>query len=291
MPAEEKFNQNVWWILQEIKNESRATPKDEYVRYDINFENKDDIPSPANQRRAVRLLANEGAIEIQREKYPLGIMKMGAELYNWKIIGYSLDVLQPKFDKLYLQYEKEYPSVETRKIDITQKMEITAMPEVVFRNAEDSTLTKGKKRIRLPKFKPTDWAKITIRFLDEQNVLINADKKEQVVADYEALGFADEKRNKPNLAWKFFYGLAQNKGETKQLPTPIPDTIKQQKRQLSDRLKTIFKNDTDPFYDPTDTHIYKIKINLIPPQYEGEEADELGIREHLKETMTEEYEG
>ncbi len=171
-----------------------------------------------------------------------------------------------------------------------QEIKITAMPELVVRSAEDNTLTKGKKRIRLPKFKPTDWSKITIRFLDERNVLINADKKEQVVSDYEALGFADEKRGKPNLAWMFFYGLAQNNGETKPLPTPIPDNIKQQKRQLSDRLKTIFKNDTDPFYDPTETHTYKIKINLIPPQSDSENKDTLGVRKYLKETMTEEYE-
>jgi len=173
-----------------------------------------------------------------------------------------------------------------------QKIEITAMPELQVRNAEDNTLTKGKKRIRLPKFKPTDWAKITIRFLDERNVLINADKKEQVVADYEALGFADEKRDKPNMAWAFFYGLAQNNGETKPLPKPIPDNIKQQKRQLSDRLKTIFKNDTDPFHDPTETRVYKIKLNLIPPQSENEETDKLGVQKYLKETMTEteEYE-
>jgi hypothetical protein len=120
-------------------------------------------------------------------------------------------------------------------------------------------------------------------------VLINADKKEQVVSDYEALGFADEKRGKPNLAWMFFYGLSQNNGETKPLPTPIPDNIKQQKRQLSDRLKTIFKNDTDPFHDPTDTRVYKIKINLIPPQSEDEKPDRYGTREYLKETMTQKY--
>jgi len=174
-------------------------------------------------------------------------------------------------------------------ITAVQEIKITAMPELVVRNAEDNTIAKGKKRIRLPKFKPTDWAKITIRFLDERNVLINADKKEQVVSDYEALGFADEKRGKPNLAWKFFYGLARNNGETKPLPTPIPDNIKQQKRQLADRLKTIFKNDTDPFHDPTETRIYKVKINLVPPQTE-EKPDDLGVKDYLKETMPEEYE-
>ena len=170
-----------------------------------------------------------------------------------------------------------------------QKIEITAMPELQVRNTEDNTLTKGKKRIHLPKFKPTDWAKITIRFLNERNVLITTDKKELVPSDYEALGFADEKRDKPNMAWMFFYGLAQNNGETKALPNPIPDNIKQQKRQLSDCLKTIFKNDTPPFNDLTEHRTYQIKINLTPPQPEGG-SDNLGVQDYLKETMTEEYE-
>lgn len=174
-------------------------------------------------------------------------------------------------------------SIQEKEIDLSHKVEITKMPEVQVRNVEDDTMPKGKKRIRLPKFGPTDWSKVTIRFLDERNVFITADKK-QVQADYETLGFADEKRGKPNLAWVFFRGLAQNNGETEPLPTPIPDTIKQQKRQLSDRLKTIFKNDTDPFHDPTETRIYKIKIKLEPPQSEGESRDEYGIQEHLKET-------
>lgn len=170
-----------------------------------------------------------------------------------------------------------------------QKIEITAMPELRVKNVEDTILAKGKKNIHLPKFKPTDWVNVTIRFLNERNVLITADKKEHIPADFETLGFADDKRGKPNLAWNFLYGLAKNNGETQPLPTPIPDTVKQQKRQLSDRLKTIFKNDTDPFHDPTETRVYRIKINLIPPQQQ-EEVDDLGIHEYLDETATQVYE-
>lgn len=172
----------------------------------------------------------------------------------------------------------------------TIKMEITKMPELHVRGAEDGTIVKGKKRLHLPKFKATDWGKIVIRFIDERTVIIVADKKDTLSADYESLGFSDDKRGKPNSAWGLLYTLAENGGETKPLGTPIPDNVKQHKKQLSDRLKTIFKNDTDPFYDPTDTHTYKIKINLVPPQANGAKADTLGVEEYLKDTMTEEYE-
>lgn len=172
--------------------------------------------------------------------------------------------------------------------DAVQKMqmEITSIPELQLRNAEDTTITKGKKRIQLPKFKPTDWAKISIRFIDERNVLIIADKKEQVSADYEALGFSNDTRDKPNKAWAFLLGLAKNNGATEELPTPIPDKIKQLKKQLSDRLKVIFKNDTEPFFDPSDDHIYTIKINLVPPVAKDADTDTFGTREYLEETMT-----
>jgi hypothetical protein len=165
------------------------------------------------------------------------------------------------------------------------KMEITQMPELHVHNVDEPVITKGKKRVHLPKFKQTDWPKITIRFIDERNVVITADKK-QVPSDYEALGFTDEKRDKPNTAWAFLLTLARNNGETNELPPPIPDTVKQQKRQLAERLKAIFKNDTDPFYDPSETRTYKLKLLLIPPSMDETTQNRLGVEDYFSD-MTE----
>lgn len=167
------------------------------------------------------------------------------------------------------------------------QMEIIKIPELQMRNADEGTIVKGTKRVHLPKFKPTDWSNITIRFIDDRNVIIKVAKKEQVLSDYDSLGFANEKRDTPNRAWHFFLELAKNNGSTSILPVPIPDTIKQLKKQLSDRLKTIFKNDTDPFFDPTDDHMYRIKIEVIPPSVENAPIDTLGTKEYLQETMVE----
>lgn len=202
-------------------------------------------------------------------------------LYEW-------DYAACKIDESKLTEQKQAPKATNENVEaLTQKithehthrfengdpfkMAITEMPELQVRNIEDTPIPKGKKRVHLPKFSPTDWGKIEWRFIDERHVVITAGKK-QVPSDYEALGFKDDKRDKPNTAWALLLRLAQNNGETQQLPTPIPDTIKQHKRQLAERLKAIFKNDTDPFYEAADTRTYRIKIALLPPQTE-EPAD------------------
>lgn len=165
------------------------------------------------------------------------------------------------------------------------KIEITQMPELSIKTLDENTVTKNKKKISLPKFGHTDWNKAEIRFIDEQTVYITADKQ-TATSDYEALGFKNEKSNKPNTAWRFLFALAKNNGETGPIQSPIPDSVKQNKLKLSDRLKTIFKNDTDPFYEFSETNTYKLKIKLIAPV--EVERDDLGVREHLDEVMTSE---
>ncbi len=169
------------------------------------------------------------------------------------------------------------------------KMEITKIPELQVRNVEDTSIVKGKKRVHLPKFNETEWSKVVLHFTDEWGVVITAGKK-QAPSDYKALGFADDKRDRPNKAWGFLLALARSGGATPTLPKPIPDDYKQLKKQVSDRLKVIFKNETDPFYAVGDTGVYRIKIALKPPHTDAAKPDKLGIQEYLKDTMTEEYE-
>lgn len=234
------------------------------------------------------------SFELQRDMYisrweqeiSVSVDRFNFEKF-YKKLGdvYEIRVVEPqKKNKAKAPKAPEMPQAPP-----VQRIEITSMPELQVRNAEDNTIAKGKKRIHLPKFSSTDWAKITWRFVDERNVVINAGKKEQVLADFESLGFGDDKRGKPNSAWALLLNLSRNNGETQSLPTPIPDSIKQHKKQVSDRLKAIFKNESDPFEDPTDSRTYRIKMALIPPA-ESAKPDELGVHEYLADTMTEEHE-
>lgn len=167
-------------------------------------------------------------------------------------------------------------SIQEKEIDLNHKF------------VEDEVLVKNKKKISLPKFPRTEWSKVEIRFIDKNTVHIQAGEK-TATADYEGLGFRNDKNGKPNTAWSFLFQLAKTNGETQTIPSPIPDYIKQHKMALSDRLKTIFKNDTDPFYDFSEANTYKIKLKLLPPTDE-EKPDNLGVDDYLKETMTSQYE-
>jgi hypothetical protein len=163
------------------------------------------------------------------------------------------------------------------------KVQLVPSSEVMVRNPEDAVVVKKKKRISLPKFSRAEWADVSIRFIDERNVLLTGGAK-QVSVDYEGLGFSNDKKNTPNRAWGFLFEMAENGGETKVLPTPIPDKIKQLKLQVADRLRTIFKNDTDPFYDANETKTYKAKFKLISPEIEVQaQKDDLGIKDFLDE--------
>lgn len=168
------------------------------------------------------------------------------------------------------------------------KIEISKIPDLNIKNVDDTIITKGKKKIALPKFSSTAWSKVHIKFIDDNNVYITADKK-TATADYEGLGFRNDKNGKPNTAWKFLLELSKNNGETPTIKSPIPNAIKNQKRVLSDRLKTVFKNDTDPFDDFFQSKTYKIKIKLTPPTQEPKK-DKYGIEDYLDETMTSQYE-
>jgi hypothetical protein len=99
MRKSEELKKAIMWVLTEIEKENIATPKGKYVYFEP-LTNNHNI-SITDQRRALKVLENEGAIKIQEEKHLLGIMKMQAELYNWKPMGYFLNVLQPRFNEFY----------------------------------------------------------------------------------------------------------------------------------------------------------------------------------------------
>jgi hypothetical protein len=190
------------------------------------------------------------------------------KFYQQLGIVYQRRVVDPakKAEKNKPKKEKTTPSISNIP---SMKVEIVGMPVVQTKSIDENIITKNKKVISLPKFPPTEWSKVIWRFIDERNVLIGTEK-ELKPSDFQALGFENETKEKPDLTWLWFFDIATREGNTQILPKPIPDAVKQKKLRISNLLKKLFKNDTDPFYDTADTQTYRLKIKIFPPQVEEE---------------------
>lgn len=170
---------------------------------------------------------------------------------------------------------------------------------------EKVVLQKPKdKKIQLRKF-PSDlrWEEISIRFLNEHEVIIKA-KNETLQTTFEAMGFQDEKKKLPNKQWVLLRLLAVRNGElswenNSNLSLKEINKIKKQKQLLSETLRAFFQISNDPFYDYKAEKSYRIKLNLTPePELKDmdereviEDNDKIGLKNYYKEQTPEVNDG
>lgn len=149
----------------------------------------------------------------------------------------------------------------------------------------DEVIRKGKKKIYLPHFGPTNWSKVSIRFISEQDILIDANGTAKP-ATCESLGFLNDKDKRPNKEWNTILEMAKNNGVWEIL-SPISDKDRARKYKITHFFQKLFKNESDPFRAPPETEHYELKIKLIPPPLEGtsQENDEYGIDEYVQGTF------
>lgn len=96
LTPEEKFNQEVLWILEEIKKEQLATPKGEKVEFTIRL-TKGGIPPIERQRKLLYKLQEWGVLKVE-----IGdILYVG---FGDEPKKYLLSINQQKFDKFYKKW-------------------------------------------------------------------------------------------------------------------------------------------------------------------------------------------
>jgi len=100
MTPEEKFNQEIWWLLQEIKKEQLATPKGEKIEFSVRQSDKGGtIPSAERQRKLLYILQERGIIKVEiGDVFYVGL---GDEPKK-----YLLSINQQKFDRFYKKWEE-----------------------------------------------------------------------------------------------------------------------------------------------------------------------------------------
>ncbi len=153
---------------------------------------------------------------------------------------------------------------------------------------EEASITKSKKKkFVLFEFPSnTKWENITIKFISNHDVVITI-KNKNYPANYEVMGFEDEKSKKPDVQWNLLRLLSYRKevswSNNSDLSIKKINAIKHQKKSLSDSLKLFFQINNNPFYNWNTVKAYKTKINLIPqPEVE---KDELNVGEYFDELI------
>lgn len=141
MTPEEKFNQDVWWILQEIRNDEFLTPTGERIEFSIRVQPKTSgkakqndiitIPSGDVQRKLLYKLKEWKALDLEP----------APDILNDNFFNpptrYLLTIHEAKFSELYRQYsdsfgykegakEKTTPAPKTQPIIKSKTLELIA---------------------------------------------------------------------------------------------------------------------------------------------------------------------
>jgi hypothetical protein len=147
---------------------------------------------------------------------------------------------------------------------------------VIRENKKDILIT-NKKRMSLPKFPRTEWAKVSIKFIDDTNILLS-DSKETKPIIPESIGCIDGRTQKVDTNWEFLIEVAKGEGITNFITKTERERTKKQKQKITDILRKIFQNDTDPF-ETEKGGIYRAKF--IIGYYKDEKIEPKTKKEFL----------
>ncbi len=101
MNAEEKFNRDLLWIINELKQEEMANA---YSGYQIKLrieQNSTDEPEARSQHRILKMLSDRKAISISPFFHAMGLLSSAFEMQGAIPIGYYIQFHQPQFNKVY----------------------------------------------------------------------------------------------------------------------------------------------------------------------------------------------
>lgn len=105
MTPEERFNQQVWWILQEIRKEQFYEPEDgkDKVGFSIRTQENHATPSPDEQRKLLNTLKGWGIFELRPRIDDL--FRGNTDLLN-PTTHFILTINLPKFEETYTKFQK-----------------------------------------------------------------------------------------------------------------------------------------------------------------------------------------
>lgn len=195
-------------------------------------------------------------------------------------------------EKLLISSKNRQAQIEAlkRMLEEQEKEEkiASAVATKVSKKLEESGVL-PKKFLGLPR--ATGWEKVTMQFIDGENVRILGPDNFVQEASYKEMGFQNNKSvpRKPNAQWAFLKILSENSGLLTWSDRQAHSSLKKAKQLLSDGLRNYFGIASDPFHPYHKEKSYHIRMTLIPegtggevPMQRREDApDPLGIQEEL----------
>ncbi len=225
-------------------------------------------------------------IELREEIADKDLFENNSEIHKTDVANaFFLEAISgeiEKLNKLQIQrtnnfYKKEAPKYkedfnhifgedkeQTIKHEHTHRFENNIQEKDIninIKNVEENIIKKSSgKKVTLQQFPRTEWVKVSITFLDETNILLS-DSKSTKPSSFEGMGCEDGRNGKADENWAFLLKLARGNGQTLPVTKKERESKKKQKQKITDILRKIFQNETDPF--ETDIGgVYKAKFNI-----------------------------
>ena len=296
------LDEEIYWILQAIRHFEQTHPLGELVYFDgkklkrLSLSDQFDLLKVLEEKGIIRLSISKADSKKENSIFKDNVLALPCYIetiepkYNdicikserkWKKKIKNIDnILKDEFDSLS-PLEITFKEIE-KFIEDNRNREIDKIIEERKQNKKENTIIEEiksteveNKKVYFPEFpKDLKWEEISIRFLTEEEVIIDFRKK-RYQTTYEMMGFQDRRTKLPKKQWLILRLFSMRKGElswenNQDLPLKETSQLKKQKQMLSKTLKEYFKiYDDEPFYNYRKEKAYKIKLTLFPEPEEG----------------------
>ena len=105
MNIEEKFKNDLTWLLYELKQEEMANAYSEYkIKFRLIHPSHESEPTLRSQKRLLKMLSDRKAVSLKPFFHNSTSMSMLSEVFMMQgadPVGYFVDILQPSFDDIF----------------------------------------------------------------------------------------------------------------------------------------------------------------------------------------------
>lgn len=128
MNIEEKFKNDLTWLLYELKQEEMANAFSEYkIKFRLIHPSDDSEPTLRSQRRLLKMLSDRKAVTLKpffHNSSSMSMLNNVFEMQGAEPIGYFIEILQPTFDDIFAETTLQEPIKVEAKVVSTEALPV-----------------------------------------------------------------------------------------------------------------------------------------------------------------------